>query len=92
MHQNNLRKLLSAGSLLLAIAFSVACCPNSRASQPGRYDPAETTIPEGARYDQATRDYVYGNSESATRYHKNCDGSTTVSGTNTKGQPYSYYN
>jgi len=89
MAQDKFRKLLSTGALMLGMAFSVACCP-SNAAQPGGGSPVKTSIPDGAKYDPATRDYVT-DGQFKLRYHKNCDGTTTVSGTNTSGQPFSYY-
>jgi hypothetical protein len=91
MHQTKLRKLLSAGTLMLAMAFSVACCPNSRAAQPqGPGASTQSRIPQGAKYDRATGDYLLG-SVNPDRYHQ-YGGEVQVTTTNpADGTTSSYY-
>jgi hypothetical protein len=91
MSHSKLSKLLSVGSLTLAMAFSVACCPNSRAAQPqGPGASTQARIPEGAKYDRATGDYLLG-SVNPDRYHQ-YGGEIQVTGTNpADGTTFSYY-
>jgi hypothetical protein len=73
------------------LGFIVACCPNSRAAQPKDAGVSiQPCIPEGAKYDKATGDYLLGN-VNPDRYHQ-YGGEIQVTTTNpADGTTTSYY-